>query len=109
MPHLIRCTRCAWLVATLITGLVACTPSEPAQFAIGSRVVLVSQSNITLRRECGQLMSAVTGVVENGDEAIIRERRFCARSWWYLVEVPALRDHPLEDSGWVPQSYLKNR
>lgn len=99
------------LVALLLAGLVACStsPVPGPQFAVGSHVVFISHTNVTLRRDCGQLMSAMTGLAEDGDEAIIRDRRFCASSWWYLVEVPALRGGPLSDTGWVPESNLKNR
>lgn len=96
--------------ALAVTGCMPPPPPPGPQFAVGSRVMIVSQANVILRRECGQLMSAAVGLAENGDGAIIRDRRYCAGEWWYLIEVPALRDHPaMEDSGWVQESNLKNR
>ncbi len=102
-------------IAVMVFALtvIGCMPPPPPpgpQFSVGSRVMIVSQANVILRRECGQLMSAVVGLAENGDEVLIRDRRYCASEWWYLIEVPALHDHPaMDDTGWVQESTLKNR
>jgi hypothetical protein len=106
----LRLAMAAWLslLAILVSACANAQATQIPHYPVSMEVRLKSDSaSLIMFSECGTPFGSLAGLANNGDVAVIVDRQNCNGSWWYQVQVPALKSEKWHGIGWVPEESIK--
>lgn len=85
-------------------------PATVPRYGVGAlvQVSVPGRASISVLQDCpGSAWKGVLGVVSDGEQGLVLERKGCEAEWWYSVELVGVNEPGWDGVGWVQEVYLR--